>query len=311
MKRRKEKPTAILSGDIHLRDDQPECRTDNYWEAQATKIQFIRELQIENDDIPLLVAGDLFHKWNPSYELVSWAIQNLPRNLLVIAGNHDLKNNTMDLIGKTAINLLKISGKIELMSNNSSHYMSRTSSSCSVFVHGMSLGEDVPKFDIVEDDDIRIVLAHMMVWKGEVPYPGAPSSGESRKVLKKLSEFDLIVTGDNHIPFVDEDNSGRKLVNSGSIMRMTAGQVSHTPRVYLWYAGSNEVEPVYLPIEKGVINREHIDKKKVRDDRIDAYTDRLREDVEIGLDFRQNMKEYIQSHRVRKGVRNIINEVVE
>jgi hypothetical protein len=39
------KPTAILTADWHLRDTQPICRTDDFWESQWIKANYIMELQ--------------------------------------------------------------------------------------------------------------------------------------------------------------------------------------------------------------------------------------------------------------------------
>ena len=83
------KPTAILTGDIHLRDDQPVCRTDEYFAAQHRKIKWLRELQ-EKHDCPVFDAGDLFSRSKPSHFLLQWAIQELPERFHTIPGNHDL-----------------------------------------------------------------------------------------------------------------------------------------------------------------------------------------------------------------------------
>lgn len=309
---RTEKPTAILSGDIHLRDDQPECRTDNYWKAQETKVHFLRELQESNNNIPLLVAGDLFDKWNPSYELVTWAIENLPRYLVTVAGNHDLKNNSIALFRKTALAVLGASSRVFALYQGGTHDIAHSTHPL-VRVYGFSLGEEARRGRRGSREvRSRIALVHDMVWQSKKPYPGAPPSGEASRYLKEHEGFDLVLTGDNHKCFTQKiGDTNRLLVNTGSMMRMSADQSAYEPCVFLWYAEANEVEAVPLPIERGVVSREHIEKKKRHDDRVEAYVDRLREDVEIGLDFRQNMKEYLGSHRVRKGVREVIGEAME
>jgi hypothetical protein len=85
-------------------------------------------------------------------------------------------------------------------------------------------------------------------------------------------------------------------------MRTTADQVDHRPRVYLWYGSDNHVEPVYLPIEEGVVDRSHIDLREEKDERIEAYVSRLSEEVEIGLDFLANLEAYFRANRTRKDV---------
>ena len=38
-------PSAILTADWHLRDDQPICRTDDFWSTQWRKVNAVTELQ--------------------------------------------------------------------------------------------------------------------------------------------------------------------------------------------------------------------------------------------------------------------------
>ena len=59
----------ILTSDWHLRESTPECRTDDFWEAQWKKIDFIKELS-EKHGAFVFVAGDIFHHWKPSPNLI-------------------------------------------------------------------------------------------------------------------------------------------------------------------------------------------------------------------------------------------------
>ena len=64
--------SAILCGDVHLREDSPICRTDDVWAAQWKKIDFISDLQ-KTHDCPVLCSGDLFDYWKPSPNLLTFA----------------------------------------------------------------------------------------------------------------------------------------------------------------------------------------------------------------------------------------------
>jgi len=94
------------------------------------------------------------------------------------------------------------------------------------------------------------------------------------------------------------------LVNPGSLMRSSADQIDHKPRVYLWWAENNQVEPVYLPVEQDVIDRTHIESQEVKDRRMESYISRMSEDVEIGLSFEENLKSYFAIKRIRKPVQD-------
>ena len=112
------------------------------------------------------------------------------------------------------------------------------------------------------------------------------------------------------MPFVEE-YEGRLLVNPGSMMRITAKQIDHKPRVYLWYADTNTVTPVYLPIEEGVISREHIDKVQDRDERIHAFISKLNEDWKAEMSFEENLKAFFNVNKVPGTIQNIIHKAME
>jgi hypothetical protein len=120
----------------------------------------------------------------------------------------------------------------------------------------------------------------------------------------------LIVVGDNHQTFVVEEG-GRLLVSPGSLMRRTADQVNHKPCVFLWDAKTNEVEPVYLPIKKGVISREHIDRVKQRETRIEAFVSHLEKGFEIGLNFKHNLKRLIQENNIHPNTQKVVWEAFD
>jgi DNA repair exonuclease SbcCD nuclease subunit len=130
------------------------------------------------------------------------------------------------------------------------------------------------------------------------------------KLLRKYSDYDLIVTGDNHKPFVEE-YQGRLLVNPGSIMRMDADQINHRPRVYLWFADTNTVEPMYIPIENNVISREHLEIKQQRESRIDAFISKLDGDWSASMSFESNLLEFEKSNNIRKDIMDIVYKAIE
>ncbi len=155
-----------------------------------------------------------------------------------------------------------------------------------------------------------VAVWHHFVWDGkELPWPGCEEM-TAKKVLKKYPQYDLIVTGDHHKPFVCE-YEGRLLVNPGCLTRQVADYTDHKPRVYLWYADTNTVEPYYLTAQEGAVSREHIEVKEERDKRIDAFVSRLSDEWEVGLSFEENLKRFISSNQLRKSVVDLIYKALE
>lgn len=293
---------AILTADWHLRDDVPLCRTDDYWAAQAHKIRFIAKLQVKHQ-CPVLLAGDLFDRARPSFFLTRWARINLPKRLIIIPGQHDLPNHSMKL--------LRDSGLGELLARNADVQIARPEAEkieCTpnnFFVTGFPYGT---KFTPnTHKRQASAVLCHTLVSPGKTSIPGTISA---EKLRQKLLGFDLIVVGDNHQTFVANTN-GANVVSPGSLMRMRADQINHQPCVFLWYAKDNRIEPVYLPIQQGVIDRSHIEEEKARDIRMEEYRARLKAGVKVGVSFERNMEQYLRINRIKDKVAELVYSAME
>ena len=177
----------------------------------------------------------------------------------------------------------------------------------SYYVYGFPWDSELKPLD--EAYHKSIALCHTLAYEKK-PWPDAPASGNAKAIMKKLKGFDLVVTGDNHQPFVAK-HGNQLLVNPGSIMRMSANQIDHRPRVYLWYAETNEVEAVYLPVEDGVISTGHLQAQEKKDRRMEAFVSRLDSDYEVSLSFEDNLKAYFASNKTRERIMELVWESVE
>ncbi len=289
------KPDAILTSDWHLREDTPTCRTDNFWDAQWKKVSYLRELQ-QKYDCPVFHAGDLFHHWKPSPYLLSTSMLFLPYQFYSVHGQHDLPQHSMELSYK--------SGMTTLVQSN--HVITQDRNWKFANIHFCHWGMEPDKK--AEQGKVNILIWHHMTYTKK-PFPGA-SGGNAAGILRKYPQYDLIITGDNHVSFTEE-YKGRLLVNPGNITRQAADQIDFRPRVALWYASDNSIEWEYLPIEKDVISREHIDVIQKRDERIDAFISKLNDDWQAELSFEENLKRFLQVNDVRKSVKHIIYKSIE
>lgn len=99
-------------------------------------------------------------------------------------------------------------------------------------------------------------------------------------------------------------------MNPGSIFRATADQDEHQPCVWLWYAESNTVEPVYIPTTD-CISRAHLEVKQERDNRIEAFISTLNTDWTPELSFEQNVEEFRKANNVPEEVMQLVYESIE
>ena len=303
---------AILLADWHIRPDTPLCRTDDFFAAQERKIDFIFDLA-KKHNCPILVAGDLGDKSQWPNWLLEWFTKKVFDNfdespIVVIPGQHDLPNHRLEDWKKSGIGVLNASEAIKLLDSENGqdvnimyfdHYCAVLS-----FPYSMELG----KVDLNNSIPI-IALTHQMVIEDRKLWPDLKAP-QGHDLLKRFPQYDLILSGDNHLPFVCE-YEGRLLVNPGSIMRIRADQKDHKPRIYLWYSDTNTVDPAYLPIEQDVISREHIEAQETKDKRIEVYAKRIKSDIEIKLSFEDNLEEYFNSNRIEKVVKDKVWETVK
>ena len=113
--------TAILTADIHLRDDIPVCRTDDFILTQAKKLDFISALQKQHS-CPVLMAGDIFHKWKASPYLLAFAIEHFPKNSIAIAGQHDLPQHNFSNFDKSGLHVLEKAEIVKVLYNDDYQY---------------------------------------------------------------------------------------------------------------------------------------------------------------------------------------------
>jgi DNA repair exonuclease SbcCD nuclease subunit len=281
--------SVILTADWHLREDSPICRIDDFEANQWAKVNYIKKLQ-KRYDCPVLHAGDLFDHWKPSPSLLSKTINFLPNKFYTVYGNHDLPQHNFELRDKSGIYTLEKAGVLNRIP---------------------PLGIQFLSWNMIpfENEDDNILLWHTMTYKNVLPYPGCTSL-TARRLLKKYSQFDLIVTGDNHETFIEE-YKGRILVNPGSLTRQKALQMEHKPCVFLWDASNNMIEQIYIPIEKNVISREHLEIEKKKDSRIENFVSSLDNDYITTLSFEENLKEFENINNIRNSVMNIIYKAIE
>ena len=304
------KVTAILTADIELRAFPPICRTDDHWAAQEKKIAWLRNLQ-EEHSCPIFDAGDLFdkhYKSHPSHMLLSWAIAKMPENICTIPGNHDLPGKSILNYPNSAMAVLEGAG---ILTNT------KIISLQDVLLLGfpwdapLSLSErQKSQIDRAKGKGKRAVaLIHAMVFKKELPFPGCVGYS-AQDVCDLLPEMDLIVTGHHHATFTHRSGD-ILLINPGSFMRNDADQEDHLPSVFLYYAESGEAIQQYIPIEQGVISREHIEVSKAREDRMDAFVEKLGDQVVSGVNFHSNLELVMGTAAVSQSVKDKVWQYYE
>lgn len=221
---RRKPVVAIFCADIHISERAPVCRSgeSDWMVAQA---RYLGELQRLSKwyDAPIVCAGDLFHKPKPSVELVNWTHDHLPDRFYAIPGNHDLPGHRMDQIDKSGFGALLRMGKLQ-------HIGIKRVSGNAIF-YGNPLGGSMEcPGGIHLPDYIRVLVTHEYVHTASTGYPGA---GEPLTVdSDRFVGWDLVVCGDNHIPFTMKLKNGTTVVNCGCLFVRTVNDFTHGQ--YAW-----------------------------------------------------------------------------
>lgn len=298
------KPDAILVGDLHIREDTPTCRTDNFWETQVLKFRWLKKLWYDNGQPLVLQAGDVFQKWKSTPSVLSLVFNELPP-MVTIPGNHDLPSHNLKEYKRSSLYSVESSGLgWTIMEVPQSMLINNWK------IVGLPW-EDSESSEVEECTYGDILLAHRMVLKEPTSLQLRIMGGSSSKnYLKDNPKFQLIVTGHNHQPF-SIANKGQRLVNPGSFTRQTASEI-HDPRVYLWYKKDNRLKAEYVPHKLEHLSRDHLDSERERDERLEAFVETLQNvEMDDSVNFRYNMMKYLKSNRVNPSVHSRILEAME
>ena len=234
------------------------------------------------------IIGNLHHTF------FSKTIDCLPNQFYTVYGNHDLPQHSMENAHKSGINTVQTAGKLTVLRNG--HW-----------------GDDAPAnsiYELLNTEEFQdVAIWHKFTYTGDKPWPTCAET-PATKLLMQFPKYKLILTGDNHTPFVVKYRN-RVLVNPGSLTRQTADQATHTPRVYIWDAEKNIVKPVLLPIQVEAITRQHLEIKEERDNRMEAFISRLQEDWDISISFEDNLKVFFSINKLRKSVIALIYKAMD
>ena len=279
---------AILLGDPHLRDSIPSCRDAEFLDEQWECLDAIQELSTKHNGCPVLCAGDLFDHWKPSPYLLAKTLEHLPKNFHTVYGNHDLPQHNLEMRNKCGIYVLEKAGALD------------------VFPNGIHWEQPVDTYQ--EFLGRKMLVWHYMIIKAKALYPGATDE-RANSIMKQYPEIELFITGHNHQSFIEKID-GRLLVNAGCMTRQTMTEAKYVPTVYLYYASTNSVVPFILPTKGICTVPDNAEKKKERDDRIEAFISTLKDNWEVTVDFEKNLEAYMENNKTRKDVKAKILEVL-
>lgn len=300
----------LFTADLHLRDTCPKCRTDDFVSAQWKKFAFIVRMCHEHNAL-WVDAGDFFHKAKPSLSLIHEVISRLNKKakrtngpfITTVAGNHDMPAHNLEQLNESGLGILEAAGYVKLLSAVPYYVVVEQEK---VWLYGVSYGQAIPKPQHAGQK--QILVYHGMIidsLKNRIPGNNDPTKID---FLKQNPEYDVVISGHNHMSFDWKTDDGQALYNIGSMTRQTADKEHDMPKVLLWNPESTR--SINLPFSKGVISREHIDKVSKKEEELNAFVTQLQNIEDVSLSFEENVKKVIKKTKPNKFVEQKIWEAV-
>jgi len=215
------------------------------------------------NDCPIVCAGDVFDRWNPPAELVSWAIDHLPE-MYAIPGQHDLNGHDYERRMDGAYGALVKAGVIhDLPSEEWFILPDSTEGRPEVFIWANPWGRYAePTVRPDWEGAITLQVMHKYVYNSKkVAYKDAPVNGLVDPKITGV--FDAVLSGDNHIAW-----STLKWLNPGSLMQLKRDQKDHCPSIgALWSDGT-----VHRLFEEDLMTEEWAEESELHDAAIATET---------------------------------------
>lgn len=259
---------------------------------------------------PVIVAGDIFDKWNSSAELINWTIDQLgylQGNCFTVAGNHDLAYHSLDedQMKKTAYHTLVRTGSVRHL--QCGFLINDNGMTLCGFSHGLSDEVQPHISNHVLETSIQVAVIHDYIWTKSTGHVGADPSKRYTEWLKRTEGYHAIVMGDNHRSIF----KGR-ICNSGTLMRRKADEIGYKPAVGLLHSDGTITQHFLDYSEDKFIDGLDVlqDAEKVSDLDLSGFIAELTGLADNDLNFGEAVIRYMETADAGDEVRKILMNAI-
>lgn len=227
----KKVPIAVVVSDIHLRENTPRARAaEPSWEA--VQIRHLAEVErvATKRGVPVIIAGDLFHRWDTTANTINLALANLPQ-AYAVPGQHDLPHHRMEDISQSAYWTCVLAEKITHLTEPEAIEVNGVTCVLYPFGWGQPL---LPLKRKKSDDRIHIAVVHASIYLSK-EHKGVSDDQMLDRWEPLCRGYDFAVFGDNHQGFV-EQAKGCLVVNCGGMIPTNIDQISQKTGFCLLYS---------------------------------------------------------------------------
>jgi len=229
--------TFITANDIHVSDNGPRSRIDDFKSTVMGKISQIRAVCTKLKADALLLTGDLYNLKNParnSHRLNQELIKEFRQfscPILMIEGNHDLTANRLDSLSEQPLGVLFADGTLKQLRHE---VIEKTKEKISIVGVPYIDGMDITKLELPDKEDCICQICLMHLYAGSKAGMLFKERLYGYEELSKLNA-DIFVLGHYHIDQGIQQVMGKYFINIGSITRGTLSEedINHHPQVGL------------------------------------------------------------------------------
>lgn len=220
--------------DPHI-TDRHRCRNDNFLETALNKLDFVAQ----NNDF-VIICGDLFHTNTNSHLIFNKVYRLFMKHkgkFIAIPGNHDLLHNNPNMLEKTTIGSLALTGALKLELDT--FKIDNLEFQVSLVMKNL---DRVP----VDTTNTKILIGH-----NYVEPVGVDKEWFTRDEIKRLN-YKLVFLGHDHQPHEEEYIGNSVLIRMGSLTRIDT-QVYNKERGIYYYQLDTETlayEKMEVPHKK-------------------------------------------------------------
>ena len=298
----------LLLGDAHLRMRSPAGRIDDFFQTQLRKFKQVLSISEEHDCGIVLQVGDFFDSPNPSNVLLStyirllydWVGANPTRLIYAVLGQHDMYMGSTN-IDRTALYVVESSGVLSIIGG-------KWICGGGWRLWGASFGQSVPDF-IPNKDTFDILVVHAAIG---YPLFHDHKIQSPREFLDAYSQFDLIVCGDYHYPFIHHSDD-RYIINPGALVRLSRSKndLAHKPGVVVFDTDTLEYKQIPLEIEPvesvfDLTNWKNDVQLQEKSSLSQAF-----QSAESTVNFEHNLTNYFVDHNTSEEVQVVISETMD
>lgn len=289
---------CVITADWHIRSNLPRCRKDeNWYKTQERALKQIR-LFANKNDCPVFVVGDIFHSLGETnfycIQMIQKMAKKLDNGLYILAGNHDLPFHSSENLDRSAVGILLQSDGIGEIKD--------------YFLNIENMDVSAENFD-EETEDAEIIFKHVLCFPDMKSLPPNVDAMTAKDLLEEYSKSKWIFTGDMHKNFHYEKN-GRHVVNPGCLLRQAVDFKDYQPGFYFVDTEKNIVEFNLIIDSEDFIDDSYILREKEKEERIEAFANKVGEVESVSLDYAENVKNAMMSSDFSKELMETIEELM-